>query len=233
MGIAKQIGAALPAIAPTDGTPSPGLSTTNSASMAWTLADLRNLPARLDEPMMASLELVASSAIPQAEPCPPDYFAKCIKAMDAALPRRQQESEDTAKLFIATYRKMLGHLTQEAMSHVTERAIATCKWFPTVAECLAFAKEFIQPPHPHREVREMARQLLRREKELRFKDALAQVEAGEMADEQIGALPERWRGIMAERGIIWALRDGTFTRRPQNVDEARARVAELIVAGLL
>lgn len=233
MGTAKQIGAALPAIAPTDGMPSPGLSTTNSSSMGWTLEAMRNLPARLDESTMASLELVASSAIPRAEPCSAEYFAKCIKAMDAALPRRQQESEDTAKLFIATYRKMLGHLTHEAMSHVTEQAIATCKWFPTVAECLAFAKDFVQPPHPHRAVRLMARQLLEREKSQRFKDAVAQVEAGQMTDEQIGALPERWRGIMAEWGVIWALRDGTFTRRPEDASEARARAAELIAAGLL
>jgi hypothetical protein len=152
--------------------------------------------------------------------------------MDAALPRRQQ-GEVSGELLAKTYHRMLGHLTREAISFVAEEAIATCKWFPTVAECLEIAKRFVQPEHPFKAVRDMARGKLNVERNLRFREAMAAVEADEMSDEQITALPERWRGMFAEMGLVWALRDGTYTRRPQDSDKARERAAELLAAGLL
>lgn len=181
---------------------------------------------------MASLEVVASSPLPRLEPAPREHVDRCLAFMEASLARRQQEGL-SGDLFVATYRRMLGHLTKEAISFVTEEAIATCKWFPTVAECLEIAKRFVQPEHPFRAVRDMARGKLNVERNMRFREAMAAVESDEMSDEQITALPERWRGMFAEMGLVWALRDGTYTRRPQDPDKARERAAELLAAGLL
>jgi len=205
---------------------------TETSSEQWTLTSLRSLPARLGDTTIASLEVVASSPLPAHEPCPQLHFDKCLALMNASLPRRQQEGL-AGDLFVRTYHRMLGHLTREAISFIAEESIATCKWFPTVAECLEIAKRFTQPPHPFRAVRDMARGLITREKEQRFKDAREKVEAGEMTDAEITALPDRWKGMLTEAGYLWALRDGTHTRRPQNPEERQPRVAELIAAGLL
>jgi uncharacterized protein YdaU (DUF1376 family) len=193
---------------------------------------LRNLPARLDDATMASLEVVASSPLPKAAPCDRAIFDRTLRVMDAALPRRQQ-GEVSGELLAKTYHRMLGHLTREAISFVAEEAIATCKWFPTVAECLEIAKRFTQPEHPFKAVRELARSKLNGERNARFHEAMAAIEAGEMSDEQIGTLPDRWKGMFAEMGLIWALTDGSYTRRPDDPDARKARVAELIEAGLM
>lgn len=182
--------------------------------------------------MMASLELVACSAIPQPDPCPKLHFEKCLALMDVSLPRRQQEGI-AGDLFIRTYHRMLGHLTREAINFIAEEAIATCKWFPTVAECFEIAKRFTQPDHPFKAVREMARTRLGREKQARFNETMDAIDAGDLTDEQISALPDRWKGMAAEQGLVWALRDGTYTRRPADQEARKARVAELIDAGLL
>lgn len=229
MSEAQQVGEVLPAIGPdrTDVTASPEPSTA-----VWDLTSLRNLPARLDDATLTSLEVVATSPLPPAEPCDRTTFDRTLRVMDAALPRRHQ-GEVSGELLAKTYHRMLGHLSREAISFIAEESIATCKWFPTVAECLEISRRFAQPSHPFKAVREMARGLIVREKERRFKDVREAAEAGDLSDEQIAALPDRWKGMLTEEGLLWALRDGTHTRRPLTPEERQPLVAELIAAGLL
>lgn len=228
MNEARRIGDFLPATVGQTGAMEPQRLGTDD----WSLERMRTLPARLDDATMMSLEAVASSPLPSPQPCSERHFNQCFAMVDAALPKRSQDDK-TGEILVRTYRRMLGHLTREAISFIAEEAIATCKWFPTIAECLEISRRFTQPPHPFRQVRTVAAQLLSREKHERFKEAVKAVEAGKVPDADIADLPERWRGIMAEWGVIWALRDGTFTRRPMDDEERKARAAELLAAGLL
>jgi hypothetical protein len=228
MSEARQVGEALPEMGGQTGAMEPQ----RLGSDDWSLERMRALPARLDDATMTSLEVVASSRLPAPQPCSERHFNQCFALVDAALPKRSQD-DTSGELLARAYRRMLGHLTREAISFVAEEAIATCKWFPTVAECLEIAKRFTQPEHPFKAVRELARSKLNGERNARFHEAMAAIESGEMSDEQIGTLPDRWKGMFAEMGLIWALTDGSYTRRPDDPEACKARVAELIEAGLM
>ena len=181
---------------------------------------------------MASLEVLSCSPLPAAQPASERYFNQCFAAMDAALPNRHQDDR-SGELIARTYRKMLGHLTREAITHVAERSMAECKWFPTIAECLAFAKEFVQPPHPFREVRDMARGLIGRERLQRFSEAMAKLDAGQMPLAEFEALPMRWRGMAVESGRVWSLRGGGYAICPINPEDRATEAARLMAEDLL
>ena len=72
--------------------------------------------------------------LPALSPCDPQTFAKLLRTMRAALPMRSLD-DDGGKLIAATYDRMLGSYSREALAYMVERAIAELKWFPTVAEC--------------------------------------------------------------------------------------------------
>lgn len=68
--------------------------------------------------------------------------------MLAVLPRRN--SDDLGgELFVAAYQKMLGSYPKAAVSFVTEQALARCKWFPTIAECLEIMTEWRRSDKPY------------------------------------------------------------------------------------
>lgn len=61
--------------------------------------------------------------------------------MLAVLPKRSQD-ELSGELFIAAYQRKLGHLSNDAISHIADKAMEKCHWFPTIAECLEFMDNY-------------------------------------------------------------------------------------------
>lgn len=218
----------------------PDLTSNPTAEMApprlgsgdWTLTSIQALPERIDDATMASLEAVDSSPLPKPQPCDERHFNQCFAVMDAALPKRSQD-DVSGELLARTYRRMLGHLTKPAINHLSARALAECRWFPTVAECLAMAEGFREPPSDERLIRDAARGRIGREQNFRFGDAMAAIDRGEMDADAFAALPERWRGMAVESGRAWALSNGSYGIRPIDPEARRARAAQLLEAGLL
>ena len=62
-------------------------------------------------------------------------MSKILRTMLAVLPRRGSD-DVSGELFVSAYQHKLGHLPNDAVSYIADKALETCKWFPTIAECL-------------------------------------------------------------------------------------------------
>lgn len=200
--------------------------------------DLAKLPLRLDEPTMTTLRALATCPLPPLASYDEGGFMEQIAVMQANLPRRASDAI-SGEIQTETYWRMLGGRPKAAIDHLVERALRTCKWFPTVAECLTIVGEWHRADGWHRK-REAVRSRVGAESALRFDEAMAALSARELSQTQIDALPEKWRRIAAERCCLWALRDGRFISRPDpagmSADELaahRARVSAMLEDGLL
>ena len=96
--------------------------------------DLTDLPDRLDDQQLATVEVIAQAPLPALPACDEVHFAKCLRVMLAVLPR-QATDEIGGELVVATYLRQLGHWPRPAISYLADKATATCRWFPTIAEC--------------------------------------------------------------------------------------------------
>lgn len=173
--------------------------------------DLMTLPARLDDTTLAQVEVIANSPLPALSRCDDGHFLKCMRSL-AILPKRA-DSETSGELRTALYQRMLGHLSHDAISFLTENALATCQWFPTIAECNTIVARW-QRNDAAVQRRARAEGRARAERQARFDEAMDAL-AGRTLDQlAIDALPERWKAIAAERCYLWRHPDGTYTVRP-------------------
>lgn len=201
-----QIGQHLPAL--TGATVSSGQLTTGQV---LTLSEIRNLPAELSEAQLAAVEATARARLPELSPCDQTAFGAIIRTMRAALPMRAMD-ETSGKLLVATYYRMLGNWPREAISYLAERAVAECKWFPTIAECRDILADWERTDEPKR-AKDAANGLIesraaRAERE-RFhekEEFLRRLRAGAVTQAEVDAAP-RWFVDIAEcQGLL--TRDG-------------------------
>ena len=97
--------------------------------------DLDSLPDRLDDIMMEAVNEIACSPLPDLPTCDSKTFGQVLRMMLAALPRRQAD-DISGELFVAAYERQLGHINRPQAEFLLDKALQTCKWFPTIAECL-------------------------------------------------------------------------------------------------
>jgi len=120
------------------------MATTNGTALqklSTSSLDLTNLPDRLDDTMLRELTTIARSPLPALPACSERHFNQCMRLMDAVLPKRSSD-DVSGKLMAAAYRRMLGNHSEQEISFLAERAMATCKWMPTIAECLEILGEW-------------------------------------------------------------------------------------------
>lgn len=164
-----------------------------------TVAFLTNLPARLDDHMLAQVEAIANAPLPALPTCSSEHMAKCLKTL-AILPR---QAIDAAKgeLAVRLYERKLGHLPAAAMSYLADQALERCEWYPTIAECLKIAGEWQRSDEPV-QAKARAQALARRERETRMDEAMTALQRGELDDEAVNAWPEWWKQIAQTRGLV-------------------------------
>jgi hypothetical protein len=97
--------------------------------------NLEALPDRLDDTMLARVDSIARSPLPALPPCDSYRLGQALRMMQSTLPRRHAD-DVSGELFVAAYERHIGHYSQDAIDHLCDQSIRTCKWFPTVAECL-------------------------------------------------------------------------------------------------
>lgn len=175
-------------------------SETDSPRPSTDSLDLMSLPARLSDTLLARVEAIATAALPALSPCDETYFGRTLRAMDAALPKRSAD-DVSGELMLAVYRRRLGETPREAMNYLFNRVIDTCRWFPTVAECLEILAGWERSDELTQR-RNMARSRVFTEKETRMREAMAALFAREMPQAEIDRLPEYWRKIAVERGYL-------------------------------
>ena len=137
--------------------------------------------------------------------------------MQAALPMRFTD-EDSGKLLIATYHRMLGNYCREAIAYLAERSLVECKWFPTIAECREILDGWRRDDEPAR-TRQSARWKIEGVKQVaaniaqrQFAEDMQRLERGEMTQAEVDDLPEATAWSAEARG--WLRYDGgKFTLR--------------------
>lgn len=172
--------------------------------------DLTALPARLDDRTLARVEAIATAPLPALPACDEVHFGRTLRAMAAALPKRSSD-DVSGELMVKVYQGRLGHFPRPAMTYLFNRVIDTCRWFPTVAECLEILSNW-ERADEHTRRRDHARGRVSGEKELRMQEAMLALAAREMPQAAIDRLPERWKRIAEERGYL-RLVDGAYVVR--------------------
>jgi hypothetical protein len=188
----------------------PGTTGTALQKRSTDSLDLMTLPDRLDDTMLARVEAIAAAPLPALQSCDEVHFGRTLRAMASALPRRASD-EVSGELMLKVYQGRLGGYSRQAMTYLFNHAIDTCRWFPTVAECLEILSRW-ERSDEHSRRRDLARRAVANEKETRLREALMTLAAREMPQEQIDCLPEYWRKIAEERGYLKRA-DGKFVIR--------------------
>lgn len=176
----------------------------------WNTIDLTvltDLPARLDDAKLAAVEHIAQLPLPAPTPAPEQHFLQCMRTL-TLLPSRQ-EDDLSAELRLALYRKHFGRYPAEAWAFLVEHATLECRFFPTPAECKAILDRWHRKDSPAL-ARAYARDRARQEREARFEDVMRRFRCGEIAQDEVDQLPERWKRIAAAQGFV---RDGTYQLR--------------------
>ncbi len=151
--------------------------------------DLTKLPARLDDRTLERVKAIASAPLPALSPSDDRHFAKCLRVMLAVLPRQNTDAIG-GELFVETYRRQLGHFSDDAVAFLAERATRECRWFPTIAECLEMLGSWTRCDEATRR-RATARSLAGQERMAREREEREQSQraAVPMSQADVDALP--------------------------------------------
>lgn len=192
------------------------VSSATSTIASLRLADLdlkvlENLPKRLSDGLMAHLEMIVSCPLPPDVSCDDGHFAQVMRSL-SILPRRADD-EISGKLRTGLYERMLGGFSDEGLSYMCERVLATCTFFPSIAECLKILEKWDNRALA-KQAQEKAKNALRHERQFRMEETMLSLMKGELDGDAIAALPEGIRDIALTRALIWADPDGTFRPRP-------------------
>lgn len=159
------------------------------------------------------MDTLASSSPPIIPPCDADHFEKSMRAL-AILPRRN-EDDVRGELMFAIYRRMLGHFSKAAISHLVETSLETLDWFPTPKQCLEILADWrCHETVVHKYQSTMAASAARNERQARLNDVMLALDRRELDQGQIDALPMQYRVVGAERGFLRLHDDGVYRARP-------------------
>lgn len=189
---------------------------TGQSTDVWTWVDLtvlNHLPERLDDTQLATVEHIARLPVDALPPASEDHFLKCMRTM-GTMPKRKDD-ELTGELRLNLYRRHFGSQPAAALSYLVERATLDLKFFPTPQEAKVILDRWSRTDGPHRAV-QFAQLRVRQELQARFDDVVAQLKEGKVTQEQVDALPERWKRILATQGFV---RDVTYALRPWTVPQ--------------
>jgi hypothetical protein len=173
------------------------------STVDWSKVDLSILidaPTRLDDAQLAQVDHIASLPLPALAPSSETHFLQCLRTL-SLLPHRQ-EDDLSGELRLALYRKHFGHYSTAALSFLVEKATMECRFFPTPQECKAILDRWSRRDSPALAV-EHARMMASRERQARFDALMVRFRDGEVTQDEVDKLPERWRRIAATRGYLW------------------------------
>lgn len=165
--------------------------------------DLANLPERLTDEQLMMVRAMAEQPLPELLPCDERHLAMCLRMMLAVLPR-QQTDEIGGELFVAAYERQLGGYCDDAISWLSDKAMQTCRWFPTIAECLDLLEGWYRNDE-HVQRRNLARSLAYREQSHRNRPLWKRTLPPPLTQEAIDSLPDPLVRIGLSAG--WLVQD--------------------------
>lgn len=155
---------------------------------------------RLDDQQMAEMREAAALPVPIIPACEDLHFDRAMRSL-STLPRRADDAL-TGDLRLELYRWKLGEFSQGAINYLVSRALETCRWFPTPAECLKILQERYGPVERARAAKASAAAAIRLEQQARLADWMARLRSGEASQQEIDAASERHRRIAEAAGLL-------------------------------
>lgn len=177
------------------------------------LTALHNLPARLDDAMLAEVDRFAAMALPALPKPDEQTMARSLKWLDAALPR-QKTDDATGDMRVMLFHRKLGHLPTEALNHACNRAIDELDWFPTIKQMLAFAKGWTRSDDAIR-LKVKAQHLANRERQQRLDDARLKLRRERVDQAEIDAMPPAHKLIFETEGLLRQCDCGSYAQSSQ------------------
>lgn len=173
--------------------------------------DLSTLPERLDDEMLERVTDIARRPLPALSPCDRQRLVQALRMMLAVLPRRQAD-DVSGELFVAAYERQLGHYCNEAIEHLCDEAMRTCKWFPTIAECLEILSGWRRTDEAVRRKSEAERIASRERRERSWEKIRARQEepTPPITQEAVDAMDDTMRRLGVTCGAIIQDDDGNY-----------------------
>jgi hypothetical protein len=202
------------------------LLTGDLALMAWEWVS--KLPLRLSDVELREVGRLAEMQPPPLQPCSPKHFVACMKAMSILAKRADDEIDGEYR--VKVYERILGRYPDEAISLIAEKAISTCVFFPSVAECFGFLKSWERADPAHLAI-EKAKVLTIREGEARLNDTRMKAKDGLLTQADVDVLSNRAREILYNECLLRRLPDGSYAPRTRPAPQAQAApVPEMAMA---
>jgi len=128
--------------------------------------------------------------------------------MLACMPKRNLD-DVSGELFIGAYRRQLGRFPNDAISFLTDKATATLKWFPTIADCLEILQEW-RRRDVHTERRLLAQRIGSKEGDARRRDKylISEIRGIEMTQADVDSMPDYLVGLGITSGFLIRDADG-------------------------
>lgn len=133
--------------------------------------------------------------------------------MLAVLPKRSQD-ELSGELFVAAYQRKLGHLSNDQISHIADKAMEKCHWFPTIAECLTFMETYWRND-AHTELRRRLKDIEVKESRARMFEDLAR-QRKSITQEDVDSLHGSLQRIGLAKGWLIDGPDGKLILNPDD-----------------
>lgn len=162
----------------------------------------------LTQPQRAEAQAIVDAGPRRPAPCENDHFNKCLRAIEAVLPRRQAD-DISGRLMVAVYWKKLGSYPKEAIDFLSNHAIENLRWFPTIAECIDILKLYQFTDGRY----ETAKAVLMHDRQLQFENTLGSIRDGKLPQDKIDTLPDYTKRVAETRGYLRRLDDGSLVIR--------------------
>ncbi|MED5545781.1 MAG: hypothetical protein VYD90_11070 [Pseudomonadota bacterium] len=167
---------------------------------------------RLSDSQLAAAEAVAAAPLPALELADDQFFLQCLRIMDT-LPR-QKTDDLTGELRLQAYEIAIGSRPKDAMEFLVSQALRTCRFFPSPFECIEILGRWERNDDALRE-RRRADAAARSERSARYNEAMTRLATGEATQDEIDAMPDRWKRIGETRSLLWRCDCGSYVLRPR------------------
>lgn len=184
--------------------------------------------AATDRPTLDQCREIVAAGVPPLLAPNPEYLAKCLRTLLAALPRRASD-ELSGELLVSAYRRKLGDMPDAQITFMTDQALERCEWFPTIAECLRIAGEWQRSDRAMRQYLN-AESRLRWSAQERYEALMADIAARRLTQPQIDALPDRIKQAAFTYGHLH-IENGKWGYRPYPPARQIEESAEFPIAG--
>lgn len=148
----------------------------------------------------------------------PRQLAKHLSFIEATLPSKNVDGE-SGQMRTVVYTSLLADYSDEALAFMARRVCQTLDWFPTPRQCIEILGQYRAPPNE----KETALSLCHAFEAGRYDAFLQSIDDHTATQDEIMAVPDQWRRIAVERGLLRRMPDGSHVIREDDTNLRKVR----------